>query len=83
MSAVRVKFFVDLQLVSDETLDDETEDIGKLFVERLEKFAARPHYFEVELLDEPNPAERFFRFGTDKRRMREPLEVTTDEFGPL
>lgn len=36
---------------------------------------------EIEFLDEPDPQERFFRFGTDARMMRDPTEVPLDETG--
>ncbi len=38
----------------------------------------RPHMLEIEFLDEPDPLQRFFRFGTDPRGMRAPIAVDLD-----
>lgn len=35
----------------------------------------KPHLIEIEFLDEPNPNERYFRFGTAATRMGIPIRV--------
>jgi hypothetical protein len=39
-----------------------------------------PHMVEFEFLDEPNVLERFARFGTDGRRMDNPIAVDLTRF---
>jgi hypothetical protein len=37
------------------------------------------HIIEIEFLDEPDPKQRYFRFGTDPNGMTVPVEITPEE----
>jgi hypothetical protein len=60
---------------------DATEDqIEKLLPDLAAKHAAAMaahelHVIEIEFLDEPNPNERFFRFGTEPAGMVAPIPI--------
>ncbi len=62
-------------------VDLDTEDsIEDLLPELAEKHAAamachQLHMIEIEFLDETNPNDRFFRFGTDPRHMVAPILI--------
>jgi hypothetical protein len=57
----------------EELVDVDEKDIDTVIPALAEKhttaLVAYPHTIEIEFLDEPNPHERFFRFGTDPAGM--------------
>ncbi len=63
------------------TLEDEQMEsvIPALAAQHAARMATHElHMIEIEFLDEPNRAERFFRFGTDPAGMVIPLEIRLD-----
>jgi hypothetical protein len=62
-----------LELNDDAELDTR---IAMLANDHAEALAAKSlHMIEIEFLDEPNPLQRYFRFGSDPQMMRRPVEV--------
>lgn len=59
--------------VTEDKWKDLAQQLGK---EHAEEMFKHPHIVEVEFLDQPNPAFRFFRFGTDVERMKNPLRIS-------
>ncbi len=56
------------------TNDDEVPQLVEKHAHSL-AHEQRPHMLEMEFLDEPDPLQRFFRFGTDPSAMVMPIEV--------
>ena len=66
--------FEDLLVLDDDAeLDARIAILANDHAEALAEHAL--HMIEIEFLDEPNPLERFFRFGSDPRLMRRPVMV--------
>lgn len=63
--------------VDDVELGDVLENLAEKHAGMMMSYAPRLYMVEIEFLDEPNPMERFFRFGTDPSGMMSPLEVIT------
>lgn len=76
---VTVRGFADGVLLFENTLELADEAAIDEFVPALaEKHAMaladhRLHVIEIEFLDEPDPGQRFFKFGTDPRGMIMPI----------
>jgi hypothetical protein len=55
---------------------DQMEALGESHALRLLALpGGKRHMIEIEFLDEPDPLERFFRFGTDPDRMVIPIRL--------
>lgn len=73
---LRIRGFANGTLVFEEMIHSDSVDLAALaesHTRRLLAFAN--HMIQIEFLDEPNPAERFFRFGTDPDGMVKPIAI--------
>jgi hypothetical protein len=79
MTRVAIRGWKNGVLVIDDHLeiaDDQLDvDVPQLAERHAKLLADAPYMIEVEFLDELNIEERFFRFGTDPRRMVKPLTI--------
>ena len=74
MGKIAVRGYAGGVKVFEEIVDDDS-DMAQQHIKRV---AHHPrHMIEIEFLDEPDPLERFFRFGTDASGMINPKEVET------
>jgi hypothetical protein len=65
--------FEDRVLIADTDLEKLLPDVAERHAKAMAEH--RLHYIEFEFLDEPDPNQRFFRFGTDPSGMVMPIEV--------
>jgi hypothetical protein len=76
VTRIAVRGFVAGKLEFEEFMDADAVDLAEVAEShalRLIRFPA--HMIEIEFLDDPNPEERFFRFGTEPTGMVRPLRV--------
>jgi hypothetical protein len=64
----------------EESVEVDESNLARVLPDLAEKHAAAMadhelHMVEIEFLDEPDPNERFFRFGTDPGGMVAPIRV--------
>ncbi len=81
MATIRlaIRVFVDGVKQSAERINVDPDRLDELLPTLAKKHAkmmsAQPGMVEIEFLDELNPNTRFFRMGTDKRAMVDPMEI--------
>ena len=74
---LRVRGYGTGRLIFDEKIDGEESDLERIAVQQINRLLCyRKHMVEVEFLDEPDLQQRFFRVGTDKSRMVQPIEIS-------
>jgi hypothetical protein len=71
--------------IFDERIDVEETDLDRVIPDTAERHTklmsehAAAFMVQIEFLDEPNPLERFVRFGTDPRGMVFPIAIRLEE----
>ncbi len=75
-----IRGFAGRTRVFDDRVDVDVTHLGAVLPTLAEQHATKLashelHLIEIEFLDEPNPNERFFRFGTDPSGMVIPIAV--------
>jgi hypothetical protein len=73
----KIRFFVDGKREEVFEVVDATAwlDQFKTFLESHPEIITADHMIEIEFLDEPDVEQRFFRFGSDPRKMVLPFRV--------
>ena len=72
---IAIRGFIGGEQQFEEVVNADFVDIGELARKHVERLAHAPHMIEIEFLDEPNRAERFFRMGTDPSGMHNPIAI--------
>jgi hypothetical protein len=78
MIRVAIRGFVGRQKLFEDLVEVEEKDLDELLPRLAEKHGTQMaahelHHIEIEFLDEPDPLQRFFRFGTNAAGMVMPL----------
>jgi hypothetical protein len=76
---LRVRGYGGGRLIFDEKIDVEERDLERIAEQQVNRLLPyRKNMVEIEFLDEPDLQERFLRFGSDKSRMVQPIEILLD-----
>jgi hypothetical protein len=75
MAKIRVRGYGGDALIFQETIAfEEGDDLERIAAEHMTLLLPHPmHMLEFEFMDELDPNQRYFRWGTDKRRMVQPV----------
>lgn len=78
--ALAIRGFADKNVVFDVRITVDPANLDKIIPKLAKEHAAKLasyelHLVELEFLDEPDPNERFFRFGTDPSGMVMPIAI--------
>ena len=68
-----VRQFEEFVDVDSDSMDSRLQELAEKHATRMMPLA--PYMMEIEFLDEPDPGERFLRFGTDRGMMVSPQEL--------
>lgn len=83
MIRLRIRGYAGAALLFKEDIDAEEVAMESLVEEHMKLLLPHPtHMLEFEFLDELDPKQRYFRFGTDTRRMRNPIGFDLTRFKP-
>jgi hypothetical protein len=76
---LRIRVYVGKEVRFDEQITAPADEMDRILPQLAEKHATAladtPHMVEIEFLDEPDPNQRFARFGTDSTLMLKPTAV--------
>lgn len=71
-----IRGYAGRQKIFEEVIEADDADLERLAERHLERLLAyERHMIEFEFLDEPDPLQRFFRFGTDPGGMVMPVAI--------
>jgi len=80
VTRIMIRGFVGRKLIFEEAADADAVDLETLAAKHATVMAAYKHHMlEFEFLDEPDPLQRFFRFGTDPSAMVRPIRLDLDD----
>lgn len=84
MIRIAIRGFAGKNVVFEDNIEIEEHELESLLPKLAEEHAAKMknhelHMIEIEFLDEPDPMERFFRFGTDPAGMVLPMGIDLGE----
>lgn len=75
---MRIRVWIRRKLVYDKQNPEGpgTVDYVRFMEDHVAELASSPHMIELEFMDDPDPVNRFVRFGTDPDMMAFPIPLT-------